>query len=276
MIRPPWEDFHGLSPQDMDDLLYQPFEAPRIVRFAECLETAPDAPILHLFMAIAEAIRGDGLRATAKSGNLPIKFCRALHGSDWGWSSYRRFAYFGGLTSEVDFPELHVTRQVAQMAGLLRRRKGQFILSREARRILDSQGPGGIYPRLFRGYVLDYNWAYTDGYSPCTIIQQSAAFTLYLLSLYGQQTRPVDFYIEAFRRAFPMAVQFFEGDEYVTPEDWMARAYCLRALERFAGFLGLARLTWHPGMQPRPEADIESRPLLAQMVQFRIGGATLH
>ncbi len=67
------DDFDGLSPSQMSELLYAPLDSPRSIGFVQSGVGAADAPIMILFNALASAIGKDGLRATAK-GNLPRAF----------------------------------------------------------------------------------------------------------------------------------------------------------------------------------------------------------
>jgi hypothetical protein len=67
------------------------------------------------------------LKPTAK-GNLPRKFCWHAALSYWGEETYLEDTRFGDINKEEDVLELHVTRLVA---GLIRKYKGKFILSRD-------------------------------------------------------------------------------------------------------------------------------------------------
>ncbi len=49
--------------------------------------------------------------------------------------------------------DLHITRLTAELAGLIRKYKGRFILSRDCRAVLNGQGLAALYPRLFKAYV---------------------------------------------------------------------------------------------------------------------------
>lgn len=69
------DDFDGLSPEQISDLLYTPLASPHRLEFAQSGVPAAQAPIMILFDALADAIGEDGLRATAK-GNLPRAFCK--------------------------------------------------------------------------------------------------------------------------------------------------------------------------------------------------------
>ena len=150
------DQFHGLSPEQMHRLLHFPFTSPQLFRFPEKLDCVPKAPILTLFELLVGAIGEQGLKPTAK-GNLPQKFCREAALVYWGEQKYRKNAHFGGINREDDFLDLHVTRLVAELAGLIRKYKGRFILSRDCRRLLAGGGPASIYPRMFRAYIPQFN-----------------------------------------------------------------------------------------------------------------------
>ena len=84
---------------------------------------------------------------------------------------------------------MHVTRLVAELAGLTRKYKGKFILGRECRKLLTGNGcPANIYPRLFLAFVEKYNWGYQDRYPGFPVY--SAFISFHLLSA-GQVWRRV-------------------------------------------------------------------------------------
>lgn len=241
----PVDDFAGLSPDQMYQLLYQPFDSPELVRFPAILEKEPDVPILILFKLLAEAIGETGLKPTAK-GNLPRNFCREAALAFWGEETYRDRTRYGNINKEENFFDLHVIRTVAELAGLIRKYKGRFILSRKCRDLLGRHGYAAIYPLLLRTCAREFNWAYSDGYPDLPFIQQAFLFTLYLLSRYGSEWHDAPFYEDHFLRAFPMVPEQLPPTELFTPEDIVRRCYTMRTLERFAGFLGLAEIEQLP------------------------------
>ena len=178
--RQPLDEFHGLSPEQMHRILDFPFTSPGLVRFPEALDTIPAAPILTLFELLANAIGEQGLKPTAK-GNLPRNFCREAAQAYWGEQQYQENTRFGGINREEDFTDLQVTRLVAELAGLIRKHKGRFILSRDCRRLLVDGGMSAIYPRLFRAHVEEFNWACRDRYPDLRFMQvPSCSHSTYL------------------------------------------------------------------------------------------------
>ena len=265
----PLEEFHGLSPDQMRRIMDRPFNSPELVRFPESLDLMPTAPILQLFALLADAIGEQGLKPTAK-GNLPRNFCREAAQAYWGDETYQDNTRYGGINREEDFFDLHVTRMVAELAGLIRKYRGRFILSRDCRKLLTDGGLGAIYPRLFRTYVEKFNWAYRDGYPELHLIQSASLFTLYLLTLCGDVSRSQAFYEQAFLRAFPMLLDELPANEVGSPEETVRSCYTWRALVNLARFLGLATVESTSDDILNREYRVKSLPLLGQIVQFQL------
>jgi hypothetical protein len=266
----PRDDFHGLSPEQMHRFLHFPFDTPQLVTFPSSLDSDLHAPILSLFNLLAAAIVDDGLKATA-TGNLPRNFCRESAQSYYGEEEYRRISRFGELRTEPEFRVMHTTRLVAELAGLIRKYKGKFILSRECRKLLAEQGRPGIYPRLFRAFIREYNWAYDDHLGEIPFIQQSFLFTLYLLTRYGVEWRSSIFYEDSFLRAFPNLLQQVEPvGSYYSPEQVARLSYSARCLERFARFFGLVEIDRGGNDRYSEEFRLRKLPLLDQVVQFHL------
>ncbi len=265
----PIEDFHGLSSEQMHRFLHFPFETPHLVTFPSRIDIAPEAPVMALFNLLAESIGEEGLKATA-TGNLPRNLCREAALSFLGGEGYRERTRYGGINTEPDFPELHVARLVAELAGLIRKYKGKFILGRECRKLLAEQGLSGIYPQLFRAFAREYNWGYQDRYPDFPIIQQSFLFTLYLLQRFGAEWQTSAFYSDNFLRAFPAVLGEAQPCSFETAEEEVGRCYTIRALDRFAGFLGLAEIERDPAKRFYEAFRLRKLPLVDHVVQFHL------
>jgi len=266
----PLSNFAGLSSEQMHRFLYFPYDSPDVVLFSEALAEEPGAPILTLFRLLVAAIGEKGLKPTAK-GNLPRKFCREVALVFGGEAAYRERTRYSNINKELDFFELHVVRVVAELAGLIRKYKGRFILSRNCRSLLAQGGMAAVYPRLLRVYAGKFNWSYWDGYAELPFFQQSFLFTLYLLSCFGNDWRPSVFYEDQFLQAFPMVVDELEPPLYQTPEQQVRSCYTLRTLVNFAGFLGLATVEQVESDYPfMRQYRVKKSPLLEKAVLFSL------
>jgi yecA family protein len=235
------DEFCGLSPGQMSHLLYTPFSSPQTLSFTVDGELTQDTRIMRVFIPLVEAIGESGLKVTA-TGNLPLKFCKAMAEQFRQEDDHTRLFSLGGIRSETDFEALHCTRLVAQLAGLIRKYRGKFVLTRKCREMLATQGTGQLYFELFKAYTTKFNWGYRDRYPEAHIIQQSFLFTLFLLTSFGETEQPPRFYADKFLTAFPMALDMFPETTYSTAENTARHCYFTRALERFAAFFGLAEL----------------------------------
>lgn len=264
------DDFCGLSSTQMRRFLEYPLETPELASFADCLDVVPEAPVMALFQLLVDGVGEKGLKPTA-TGNLPRDFCRQTARLYWGEERYLEISRRGELRSETAFFDLHVTRLVVELAGLLRKYKGKFILGRDCRQILAKQGMAALYPKLLASFCRQYNWAYGDGYPDFPIIQRSFLFTLRLLSNYGEAWRSSQFYADALLRAFPIVLREVpESVSYETPEQHVGHCYNLRCLKHFAEFFGLVEIENDPNDHYAREFRLRKRPLLDQWVRFHV------
>ncbi len=267
--RKPSDDFCGLSPEQMYQILNFQFDCSDIVFFPNSLNAPAKAPLQTLFDFIVDAIADEGLKATAK-GNLPQKFCRESALKFWGEQLHQEKTRFGGINKEEDFLDLHITRLVAELAGFITKRKGKFHLTKSFR---DLQGgdPFTVYPRLFRTYVLEFNWGYWDRHEEANFIQQSFVYSLYLLNLFGNEKHSQTFYEDRFLQAFPSVLEEFQETIYSTPEKDFRHCYTYRTIIHFIGFLGLAKLEEIPSGKPYShEYNLKKSPLLDEIMKFQI------
>jgi hypothetical protein len=262
-------EFCGLTPDQMNCMLYAPFTSPETVCFSTDMRPVTNTGVMPVFIALVEAIGESGLKATA-TGNLPLKFCKALaqqlrEEKDENGTWLLRI---GGIRSEKDLEVLHCTRLVAQLAGLIRKYRGKFVLTRKCRDMLASEDYGSLYFELFKAYSTKFNWGYRDAYPEANIVQLSFLYTLFLLLKYGDVQRSQKFYEDKFLTAFPMALEMFPETSYRSAEEGARHCYFLRSLDRFAHFFGLAELK--PKSQelfPRSYV-IEKSALLDRFVTF--------
>jgi hypothetical protein len=264
----PLDDFHGLSAEQMHRLLHFPFASPELVHIPEVLSTSPTAPILALFGMLIEAIGEKGLKPTAK-GNLPRKFCREAALAYWGEETYQENTRFADINREEDFSDMHITRLTLELAGMIRKYKGRFILSRDCQALLAGKGLAALYPRLLTTYVEQFNWSYRDRYPELRFIQTAFLFALYLLVRYGDTSRPGEFYEDSFLRAFPTMLENLPKHRIFAPEEEVRRCYTWRTLVHFVGFFGLAMVEPVSDERYCHEYQVKGLPLLKDVVRFQ-------
>ncbi len=264
------DDFCGLSPEQMSHFLYSPFESSAMFSFCDDSRELPKARIIKLFMAIIDAINEAGdLKATA-TGNLPLKFCKSLAQSHKADNSDLASRFIGGIRSETDFEELHCTRIVAELAGLIRKYKGKFVLTKHGQQLLAKQEEGKIYFELFKAYTIKFNWCFRDGYPEIDIFQVSFLYTLFLLHKFGNTSLPQRFFEDKFIQAFPMACEMMPESNYSTPEQDVRHCYTLRAIVCFADFFGLVELDMESKKPFDRSYKVKKSPYLDKFIVFHL------
>ena len=264
------EEFHGLSPDQMHQFLYHPFESPELVTFNENFIGDIESPMLSIFLSVADAIGENELKATAK-GNLPAKLCKqiALEQADYLHSLYSRV---GSIHKQDDFMELCMVMHIADIAGLIKKSKGKFRLTQKCQKLLARKRQAQLYLELFKSFAIQYNWAYNDLYDELYIIQQSFLFTLYLLHKYGSEYKHNSFYADSFKNAYPMAIHEIEQTPYSEPEEDLRRGYTVRCIDRFAHFAGLIEVKATENRKQRvfEGFELKTTTLFDNIINFKI------
>ncbi|HCU36563.1 MAG TPA: hypothetical protein DGT21_14270 [Armatimonadetes bacterium] len=131
-----------------------------------------------LLAALEEA---DGVKATA-TGNLNRKFVGEMLDVFHVRSDYlddvRRH---NKVVNELDFFPLHVVNVVSQLAGLHRRVKGHFRITRKGREFLAEDKMGSLCALLFKTHFRKLNLAYLDRAPDLSAFQQGVAYSLYMV-----------------------------------------------------------------------------------------------
>ena len=265
--------FSGISPMQMSAILYKPFDSPDVLTFPKTIEGA-DAPILRLFLLLAERIGEKGIKLTA-TGNLPRNLCREVAQVHLGEDGYLKRTEFAGINKETDFYDLHIMRLVAGLAKLTRKYKGKILMTNKAAKLLKAGQHGELYMHLFKAYTTEFNWGYWDAYPELQIMQM--AFAYHIHGWQGMGSGGLESYrsVSHLLEAFPMMVDevMDEESEYIRsdPAGYIEQCYNLRVLHRFGEFLGLLSLESVEKKEVpylTSHYVLRAKPLLSQVVVF--------
>ncbi len=261
------DDFCGLSPEQMYRLLYYPFETPGLVDFNLELKRFPDSPFFRLLSFLINGVAREDLKATAL-GNLPPAFVREAAQWYYGEHGYRERRRYTSYRTETDFPVFNTVRVVAEMAGLLRKYKKRFHLTKDGKVVAENGMDGKSFIKIFKTYTRKFNWAYNDRCPDLHIVQESFLFTLYLLTKYGGTFRPVSFYEALFLTAFPNEIRDLLEDSFNTREDILKRCFSLRAISRFGHFFGFVEINDPENARWIGKLSVKKTPFLDDWVRF--------
>ncbi len=265
------DDFQGLTAEQMHRFLHFPFDSQDLIEWHRPDGPTDSIPAMFLMRRLLRGIGDEGAKHT-QTGNLPRQLCRDIALAYWEHiGDDFRLRHMSRVRSENELPELNKIRLLAELAGLIRKYRKRFVLTRQGKALLEENKAGDLYWLLFKTAASEFNWAYEDGYPDFGIIQQSFAFSLYLLSRLARSKSDEIVVADGFLQAFPaMLREAPEADPTVWSEEDTARAcYRTRCLHRFLWFLGLCHR--YKGEESKPwdaQRTIQATPLLNELVRF--------
>jgi len=246
---PPWiplqnlrgiADFEGYSPFEMEFILYDPFGVDSPIRLQILSERDyQKIPLLNQVRYLAERIEQAGeIKLTAR-GFLPVKLVTDIYRQgflkDEGLESG-----ISHLNKETDCITIQLTRILLLLSGTAKVRNKKLSLTNAGRKAIHHLPQ--LLARIFQTFAIKFNWGYFDRYNTSNIGPLGLGFSLILLSTYGQERRPSEFYAEKYFRAFPQLLESIGSTPYQTPEKYGASCYALRTFDRFLDYFGLIQL----------------------------------
>ncbi len=260
------EEFHGLSPHQMHDVLSSPLDNCAFQLMPQFTLQSEQVNALFLANALIDFI-GDGVKATAK-GNLPRAFCQELYQTYNSRFKPDKFTF--KVNKEEDFLDLNVVRILMEMGKFIRKYKGRFVLTNKLKDLI-KQSPNEqalntiLFEELFDNYCQQFNWAYSSYDEAYKFIQQSVGFSLYMLAKYGNVWRDQQWYSKQFIQAFP-AILLEIGDDYLPAEVLVDNAYQNWVFRHFANFFGLIETKTIPSEGYSEDIQLKTTDLCKQLV----------
>jgi hypothetical protein len=198
------EEFHGLSPNQLKTLMYDPFSPDCVVRFRPSMPPEVSASqVIRYSQVILGAIPdNNGLKLTVK-GNLPRKVVDDIRSLKIYKNRYT--SIIGDrVLNEMDYLPAAFTRALLMVSRLVIIRKNKLVLTKKGKTLMGD--PVSMYLHLFEHYTMKFNKGFLDFYESRNVGNIAPAFALYLLHMYGNQRRESSFYAELYFKAFPMLV----------------------------------------------------------------------
>ncbi|MGZ2372026.1 hypothetical protein ACXR6G_19820 [Ancylomarina sp. YFZ004] len=232
-------EFEGYSPVEMHNLLHFTFD-PQSPISMETLakEEHLNIPILNQVKYFLNLVRESGeIKLTAK-GFLPTKIVHEIYNQGF-LEEYQFSSEISKLYKESDSLTINLTRLLAELAGLTKKRNGKLSLTKTGEKIASDNQK--LFELVFKTMTQKFSWAYYDNYEDEQLGQLGCGFSLMLISKYGIQKRLDSFYTEKYLKAFP---QFLESitPTYGTVEHYANHCYSIRTFERFLCYFGLVEI----------------------------------
>lgn len=142
------------------------------------------------------------------------------------------------------------------LAGLVRKDKGKLVLTAVGKKEVASGKRLSFFRLIFWTYTLELNWAVNDGYEVAQAGQMGWAFVLWLLYT-SEQAMPMQHFLDAYLRAFPILTTCFHPVEYYTAEQQMKDCAEVRIMSCFFKWFGLISF-------PKDDSNLKTRERLIE------------
>lgn len=234
----PVDDFLGLSPTEIHNLLYDTFGDKSPVQFRDDIDdkTLDQIPLFKIVEDYLKIIQRDKHIKLTPLGALPKKVMVELYDKRFLLDEHIE----SGITKlwkEDDCIAIRSARLTAEIAGLVKKVSGKLTLTRTGTKLLETNNRLQIFRQFFQAFTNKFLWSFNDGYPEQPIGQLGWAFSLILLDRFGHQPQTVEYYADKYLRAFPKFITFFQPD-YSTPERQFFRCYGVRTFDRFFLWFG--------------------------------------
>ncbi len=232
-------DFEGYSPFEMHHILHYTFEPNSPIILQKLAESDfLKCPMFNMVKYYLDIVRNLGeIKLTAK-GFLPTKIVHEIYSQ--GFIDEHQFSSgISKLYKETDSLTVNLTRLLAELAALTKKRNGKLSLTKTGEKIASNNQD--LLELIFKTMTQKFSWAFYDRYEDQQLGQFGFGFSLILLSKYGTEQRINYFYSDKYFKAFP---QFLESITpfYETVEKYAGNCYSIRTFERFLSFFGLIEI----------------------------------
>lgn len=234
----PREDFEGYSSMEMSKILDYTFDSDSPVQFkALTSEEYNQMPLFRQAKHLLQILVEHEVKLTA-AGYLPPSIVKELYPLGIGETLIDEGLY--KLNKEADSNSVILARNLCEMAGLTKVRKGVLSATANGTKIVNDDPK--LFRRLLETFCRKFNWAYFDGFQGEQIGRFGFGFSLILLSKYGDSKRQDDFYAQKYFKALPMLMAGIVPT-YGTLEDYCYNSYSLRTFDRFLLHFSLVEIS---------------------------------
>ncbi len=234
----PMDDFLGLSPSEIHELVYDTFGEKSPVQFRDDIgdETLDQIPLFRIAEEFLKIIYRDKQIKLTPLGALPKKVMVELYDKRFLLDEHIE----SGLTKlwkEDDCIAIKSARLTAELAGLVKKTNGKLTLTKTGTKLLETNNRLQIFKQFFKAFTEKFSWSYNDGYPEEPIGQLAWAFSIIILDKFGDQPQYIELYADKYLKAFPIFITLFEHS-YTTPERQFYRCYGVRTYDRFFLWFG--------------------------------------
>lgn len=267
----PHEDFCGISPMQMENWLYAPFDELRGVVISTPSDMSSSPVIRYLTLIIDAAMQAQGSFKATSKGNLPAKLVKQATEllPEFAVAQFEinsSISEFAG-SNEDKFNALHYTKVLAEISGILYRRSGRYHVKKSAQKQYQTLGIQAFFKPMLEAAISKYNWGYFDSFGYDIDLQRFWLFMLWRLQTHSHVSQLAN----EVATAFPDLLRAFPKNDYSSPESNLSMLIESRFINRFLTFWGFVIMNPKRFIDGKPvDRMVNVQPLLKQTFQFDI------
>lgn len=237
----PLQDFQGLTPNQMDSLLYKPYSKTSPVQLKDNLtdQVLDKIPYFRLTEELLKIIELKGrLKLTTTTKSLPTNVIQALYNykfitdpfvEEGIWKIKRE------KNSDL-FTTLNITTRGMEF---IKFNRGELVFTKSGIEWLKTKDRNKLLKVLLKTFTEKFNWAYNDGHPAIPIGQLGWGYSIFLLSKFGDTKHPIKFYADLYFEAFPSFIDQYPIIKHWTQQEGCNMTYAIRVINRFLEWFGL-------------------------------------
>jgi hypothetical protein len=235
----PRDEFVGLTSAEMNVLLYDPFSDGSAVTIKKEIsdEVLNSIPILRLSETLVSIIIRDGYVKLTPKGMLNKKTLHELYNHQFYPEPLIEEGLYK-LSNEYYWRIMGSCRDTLILAGMIRKSKGKLYVTTKTVKLLKKGNRVAFFTPFLLTFIRKFNWSINDAYDEMLVIQQNAAFPVYLLHKFGSDFQPYRFYTDIILKAnprIPEIIRIMDGVENVND---FHRCFHARFFKRFTRWFG--------------------------------------
>ena len=257
------EDFEGLSPTKMGVLLDEPFGSKSPLQLRPLApEDYKQIPIFQQIKFLISKLQEGEIKLTAK-GFLPTQLVADIYAKGFIKDEFIEKGIYK-LYKETDAQAIHLSHLLLNLSGLTKKRKGKLSLTAAGKKIAASDQE--LLELIFKTMCLKFNWSYFDGYEDENVGQLGFAYSLLLLSKYGEKLRPAQFYVQKYLQAFPALLDGLTP-EFRSREEYAQNMYSLRFFDRFLYYFNFISKSGEE-FRKATDSEVKATPVFYKFISF--------
>jgi hypothetical protein len=266
----PIADFEGLSPIQMQSLLYDLFGANSVIKINNDIsnENIDQVSFFRICEEFISIINREVELKLTPNGNLPKKIVKEIYDKKFITDSLFESGILKNFV-EREFIFIHNAKIICKQLNLIKKQNNKLSLTAKGKKIIASNKRIEFFNMVLLYFIKEFNWSYNDGYNEEHNGQFGSGFTLFLLLKYGLESRSVQFYADKYLKAFPKILDNFPEDTVFTKQRQFNNSFSLRTFNRFLFWFNCIEITEKKSYNPSKEMSIKSSKLLTPIFQLK-------